>query len=71
MKTILRSDDLSCPSCFPKIEESLGQIKGDNDAKEHNATGRIEVEYDADQVKTDHLVSAVRDVGYEVRVSAF
>ena len=71
MKSILRSDDLNCPSCVPKIEKALGQIDGVTDAKVHFATGRIEVEYDADQVKTDHLVSAVRDVGYEVRVSAF
>ena len=47
MKTILRSDDLSCPSCVPKIEKALGQIDGVTDAKVHFATGRIEVEYDA------------------------
>ena len=46
MKTILRSDDLSCPSCVPKIEKALGQINGVTDAKVHFATGRIEVEYD-------------------------
>ncbi|NWN91619.1 heavy metal transport/detoxification protein [Marinobacter adhaerens] len=71
MKTILRSDELNCPSCVPKIESALGKIEGVTHSKVHFATGRIEVEHDAEQVKTDQLVSAVRDVGYEARVSAF
>jgi copper chaperone CopZ len=71
MKIILRSDELNCPSCVPKIENALGRIKGVSHAKVHFATGRIEVEYDAEQVKTDQLVSTVRDVGYEARASAF
>ncbi|GGE59065.1 copper chaperone [Streptosporangium jomthongense] len=71
MKIILRSDELNCPSCVPKIEKALGQVAGVSHAKVHFATGRIEVEYDAGQVKTDQLVSAVRNVGYEARVSAF
>ncbi len=71
MKIILRSDELNCPSCVPKIEKALGRIEGVTQAKVHFATGRIEVEYDAEQVKTDHLVAAVRDVGYEASVSAF
>ncbi|WP_100639519.1 heavy-metal-associated domain-containing protein [Marinobacter salexigens] len=71
MKIILRSDELNCPSCVPKIEKALGQVTGVNHAKVHFSTGRIEVEYDAEQVKTDQLVSAVQNVGYEARVSAF
>ncbi len=71
MKIILRSDELNCPSCVPKIEKALGRVEGVTHAKVHFATGRIEVEYDAEQVKTDRLVSAVRDVGYEASVSAF
>ncbi len=71
MNIILRSDELSCPSCIPKIENALGRIEGVNHAKVHFATGRIEVGFDVEQVKTDQLVSAVRSVGYEARVSAF
>lgn len=71
MKTILRSDELNCPSCIPKIEKALGQVAGVTHAKVHFTTGRIEVEHDAEQAKIDQLVSAVRNVGYEARVSAF
>lgn len=71
MKIILRSDDLNCPSCVPKIENALAHIAGVSHAKVHFATGRIEVEYDAEQLKAERLVDAVRDVGYEARISAF
>ncbi|WP_417538489.1 heavy-metal-associated domain-containing protein [Marinobacter sp.] len=71
MKIILRSDELNCPSCVPKIEKALAQVAGVTRAKVHFSTGRIEVEYDPEQVKTDQLVSAVNKVGYEARVSAF
>lgn len=27
-KTILRSDELSCPSCVPKIEKALNALPG-------------------------------------------
>lgn len=71
MKTLLRSDELNCPSCIPKIEKALDRIDGVTHAKVHFATGRIEVEHDAEQIKTEQLLAAIRDVGYEARVSAF
>ncbi|WNK20980.1 heavy-metal-associated domain-containing protein [Halomonas piscis] len=71
MKTLLRSDDLNCPSCIPKIEKALGRLGGVTHARVHFATGRIEVEHDPERVKAERLASAVRDVGYEARVSAF
>jgi copper chaperone CopZ len=71
MKTLLRSDELNCPSCIAKIEKALNRLDGVTDAKVHFATGRIEVEHDAERVKAERLLAAVRDVGYEARVSAF
>lgn len=71
MKTLLRSDELNCPSCIAKIEKALGRLDGVTHARVHFATGRIEVEHAAEQVKAERLLSAVRDVGYEARVSAF
>ncbi|EAZ99703.1 MULTISPECIES: heavy-metal-associated domain-containing protein [unclassified Marinobacter] len=71
MKTLLRSDELNCPSCITKIEKALGRLGGVTNAKVHFATGRIEVEHDAEQIKAEQLLSAVREVGYEARISAF
>jgi copper chaperone CopZ len=71
MKTILRSQELSCPSCVAKIEKALKALDGVEQATVHFNTGRIEVEYDPEEVETDALVSAVRSVGYEAKVAPF
>ena len=71
MNTILRSSELSCPSCIAKIEKSLKSLDGVTDARVHFTTGRIEVEHDADRVSTDVLAKAIRDVGYNATVTAF
>jgi copper chaperone len=71
MKTILRSQDLNCPSCVAKIEKALKTIDGVVDAKVFFNTGRIEVEHDPEKVPTSQLVSTVGSVGYQSKVAAF
>lgn len=70
MKTQLRSQELSCPSCVAKIEKALRKVKGVQAAKVHFNTGRIEIEHD-EQAQTVELVKAVRAAGYEAHVSPF
>ena len=71
MKTLLRSKELSCPSCVAKIEKALKAVDGVQEAQVHFNTGRIEVEHDLQKVGRDELVKAVRSVGYESTVSPF
>ena len=71
MKTVLRSQELSCPSCVAKIEKALQGVKGVQTAQVHFNTGRIEVEHDPQEASAEELVQAVRGAGYEARVSAF
>ena len=71
MKTILRSKELTCPSCVAKIEKGLKVKPGVSDAKVYFNTGRIEVQHDPEQAGEGQLVHAVRAAGYEARVSAF
>ncbi|WP_445664714.1 heavy-metal-associated domain-containing protein [Fodinibius sp. AD559] len=71
MKTTLRSDDLSCPTCVSNIESNLNQKKGVTKANVHFSTGRIEVEHDPDEISGDELIEAVRQSGYEAKVSQF
>lgn len=70
MKTILRSQELSCPSCVAKIEKALTALGGVTAAKVQFNTGRIEVEH-TDQVNTEQLLKAVLSAGYTARVSPF
>ena len=71
MKTILRSRELSCPSCVAKIEKALKLLPGVENATVHFNTGRIEVEHDPAQAAVPQLVAAVREAGYEAQPSAF
>lgn len=70
-KTILRSRELSCPSCISKIERALTQKNGVGSATVLFSTGKIVVEHDPSVVTPDDLVSIVRKVGYEAKVAAF
>lgn len=71
MKTILRSKELTCPSCIAKIEKALTKVEGVESAKVFFSTGRIEVEHNSDLVQGKDLEKAIQAVGYEARVSAF
>lgn len=71
MKTILRSKELSCPSCVAKIEKALKAVEGVQEATVHFNTGRIEIVHDPEAAKVDTLISAVRAAGYEANASAF
>lgn len=70
-KTVLRSDEFSCPSCVTRIEKALAATPGVASARVHFNTGRIEVEHDAATAPVAELVSAVRAAGYEARPAAF
>jgi copper chaperone CopZ len=70
-KTLLRSQELSCPSCVAKIETALKAVKGVAEAKVYFNTGKIEVQHDPQVVKADELVKAVKSVGYEAREAAY
>ena len=70
-KTILRSEDLSCPSCVSNIESTLNNMGGVHEAEVHFNTGRIEVEYDNEAVSEQNLIDAIQDTGYQAKVSNF
>lgn len=70
-KTLLRSDELSCPSCITKIEKSLMALPGVTKAEVKFSSGRIEVEHDAAQSDVAALVGSVAKVGYAARPAAF
>lgn len=71
MKTIFRSQELSCPSCVAKIEKALNALEGVQQARVFFNTGRIEVEHDPEKVDPDTIVRSIRSVGYEAKVSAY
>lgn len=70
-RTILRSDELSCPSCIPKIEKALLALPGVEKAEVKFASGRIEVEHNPALSDVDALVNSIAKTGYTAKPSAF
>lgn len=71
MKTILRSTELSCPSCVAKIEKGLKVKPGVEAAKVFFNTGRIEVEHQPEVISPEELAKIVTGLGYQASVSRF
>lgn len=71
MKTVLRSNELSCPSCIAKIEKGLHARVGVHEAKVFFNTGRIEVDHDAELISAKEIATVVEELGYPVSIAAF
>ncbi|MCI2395030.1 heavy metal-associated domain-containing protein [Aliiroseovarius sediminis] len=71
IRTKLRSDELSCPSCVPKIESALMALPGVAKAEVKFGSGRIEVDHDPALSDVAALVSTIAKTGYTAKPSAF
>ena len=71
VKTVLRAEGFSCPSCVAKIEKQVGKLAGVESVKVHFASARIEIVHDPATVTTDDLVAAVAKAGYTAKPAAF
>lgn len=65
IRTLLRSDELSCPSCVSKIEKSLLALPGVMKAEVKLSSGRIE--HDPALSNVTALVNSVAKAGYAAR----
>lgn len=63
-RTKLRAEGLTCPSCVSTIERQLIRLPGVTSATVKFASGRIDVEHDANRTGVADLVLAVRRAGY-------
>ena len=71
VRTLLRAEGFSCPSCVGKIEKQVGRLDGVSDVKVSFASARIEVDHDPATTSVDDLVAAVAEAGYTARPATF
>lgn len=71
VKTTLRAEGFSCPSCVAKIEKQVGNLPGVESVKVHFASGRIEIDHDPATAAVEQLVATVGKAGYKSKPSAF
>lgn len=67
-QTILRSRDITCPSCIAKIEKGLESLEGVTSAKVHFSSGTIVIDHDPKRSSAPELARRVRRLGYAAEV---
>lgn len=71
MKTLLRSEEFSCPSCVSNIESALNKKSGVENVNVNFSAGKVEVTHNSDEISQDDLKSELLKIGYTSKVSAF
>jgi len=65
-KTDIKISGMGCASCAIKIEKSLDNLEGVQEAQVNLATEKATVEYDPEKLELESLEQAVEDAGYVV-----
>lgn len=65
---VLRAEDITCPGCAGDMEVILRQREGVIEASVDFAKGIIRVRYDPQLLDRKTVFSAVRRLGYRVRI---
>lgn len=71
VRTVLRAEGFSCPSCVAKIEKRVGRLDGVQHVHVAFTSARIDIDHDPAVVTPDDLIAAVAKAGYKSTVSAF
>ncbi len=66
MKTNLRTEDLTCPSCIRKIESGIGKKDGVSKVDVKFNLNKVTVEHDA-SVTGEELKRIIEKLGYPVK----
>jgi len=69
--TVLRAEGLTCPSCVSTIERQLRHVPGVVSAVVKFASGRIDIEHDAEVASVTALEESVARAGYKAKAAAF
>lgn len=71
VRTVLRAEGFSCPSCVATIQKQVGRLAGVRSVEVRFASGRVEVEHDPAVTTVDELVAAIAKAGYRAAPAAF
>lgn len=66
MKTNLRTEDLTCPSCIKKIESGIGKKDGVTKVDVKFNLNKVTVEHD-DSITGNELKRTIEKLGYPVK----
>ena len=58
---------MSCASCAAKIEKTLKNLPGVSNASVNFAAETAIVEYDSNEIDTEKMIKAIKDIGYDAK----
>jgi len=58
-------ENLDCPDCAQKLEQSISKIPGVTWVSLNYATSKIWLEYEPEEVTRDHILSTIKKAGYK------
>ncbi|MFC0270850.1 copper chaperone CopZ [Metabacillus herbersteinensis] len=68
MKNVsLEVSGMSCGHCVNAVEGSVGKLPGVSLVKVHLEIGKVDVEYNEDQVNLEAIKETIDDQGYDVK----
>ncbi|MEK4965004.1 copper chaperone CopZ [Weizmannia sp. FSL K6-3076] len=65
-KVTLNVQGMSCEHCVKAVKGSVGELSGVKSVDVHLAEGKVDVEFDPNEVTLDKVKEAIEDQGYEV-----
>jgi len=65
-KVTLNVQGMSCEHCVRAVKGSVGELSGVKNVDVHLAEGKVDVEFDPNEVTLDKVKEAIEDQGYEV-----
>jgi copper chaperone len=58
---------MSCGHCVKAVEGSVGELQGVKSVKVHLDSGKVDVEYNSEEVSLDTIKETIDDQGYDVQ----
>ncbi|WP_141603760.1 copper chaperone CopZ [Terrilactibacillus laevilacticus] len=65
-KTTLNVTGMSCGHCVMAVEGSVGELSGVKQVKVHLTEGKVDVEFNPEEVTLEKIKETIDDQGYEV-----
>jgi len=60
-------EGISCASCVASIEKNLGKTQGVEKVSVSIATGKLDIEYFENEVKTKEIIEVVSKLGFQIK----
>ncbi|KYG34359.1 copper chaperone CopZ [Alkalihalobacillus trypoxylicola] len=67
MKEVIKVEGMSCGHCVKAIEENVGELKGVSAVTVDLSSGKVEIQFNADQVSLSDIEKTIEEQGYEVK----